>query len=198
MDSLNLTEQTNIWTHIWNSGIYSSQKAYAHLIGTRQVHPAFSWLWKSCSQNKRKVFFWLLMWDRLSTRNLLRRKNMFLEDYNCVVCSLCTEETLLHLFVNSPFAEQCWNTLGLTVQNYADPLDTIASFRIQLGLPFSMEIIISMSWAIWSVRNEAIFRNVQPSIQNAKRHFWSEFAQVILRAKKSYEPAISQWLEDYV
>jgi hypothetical protein len=68
-------------------------------------------------------------------------------------------------------------------------------FRVQLGVPFSMEIIISMSWAIWSVRNDAIFRNVQPQISNAKRHFRKDFAQVILRAKKPYVPSISQWLE---
>ena len=56
VDNLNLTEDTDVWTYIWNSNIFSSQKAYAHLIGTMQVHPAFSWHLKSCSQNKRKVF----------------------------------------------------------------------------------------------------------------------------------------------
>lgn len=57
-----------------------------------------------------------------------------------------------------------------------------------------MEIMVSLSWA---VRNDAIFRNVQPSISNAKRCFRIDFAQVILKAKKSYEPYISQWLEAY-
>jgi hypothetical protein len=31
----------------------------------------FRWLWKTCCQNKRKIFFWLLLKDRLSTRQLL-------------------------------------------------------------------------------------------------------------------------------
>lgn len=101
---------------------------------------------------------------------------MYLEDYNCAICSLSTEETLLHLFLDCPFAMQCWNTLGLSVQIFADPLDTITSFRMQLGVPFSMEIIISMSWTIWSVRNDAIFRNIQPTLPSAKRHFRSDFA----------------------
>jgi len=87
---------------------------------------------------------------------------------------------------------------GLFIRDSVDPFKTITSFRVQLGVPFSMEIIISMSWAIWSVRNDAIRRNVQPDISNAKRHFWNDFAQVILIAKKAYVPYISRWLEVYV
>ena len=36
----------------------------------------------------------------LSTRVLLKRKNMVLEYYNCVLCHWVTEETLLHLFLH--------------------------------------------------------------------------------------------------
>lgn len=130
---------------------FSSHKAYVQLIGTRQVHPAYSWLWKSCCQNKRKVFFWLLMKDMISTRNLLKRKHMALDVYNCAICSIGTEETLIHLFLDCPFAISCWSTLGLFILNPNDPFQTIASFRDQLNLPFFMEVIISMCWTIWSV-----------------------------------------------
>jgi len=58
------------------------------------------------------------MKDRLNTRNLLRRKNMALDDYNCVVCSLGTKETLLHLFLDCPFAVYCWATLGLDIEDF--------------------------------------------------------------------------------
>lgn len=119
------------------------------------------------------------MKDRISTRNLLKRKHMVLDDYNCPVCAIGSEETRLHLFLDCPFARVCWSTLGLQIGTPANPLDIITSFRVQLNLPFSLEIIISMSWAIWSVRNDAIFRNIQPTIHNAKRHFRSDFAQVI-------------------
>ena len=49
---------------------------------SRESAKVFRWLWKTCCQNKRKIFFWLLLKDRLSTRQLLRRRHMFLEDYN--------------------------------------------------------------------------------------------------------------------
>jgi hypothetical protein len=55
------------------------------------------------------------------------------------------------------------------------------------------------SRGLGSVTNDAIFRNAQPVIFNAKQHFMNDFAQVILRAKKSCEPLIiSQWLEAFV
>jgi hypothetical protein len=38
--------------------------------------------------NGPKVFFWLLLKDRLNTCNLLLRKNKILPSYNCVLCQL--------------------------------------------------------------------------------------------------------------
>jgi hypothetical protein len=45
---------------------------------------------------------------------------------------------------------------------------------------------------------DAIFRHAQPSVQNCKSIFRREFAQVILRAKSSLAPQLTQWLEAYV
>jgi hypothetical protein len=80
-----LLDQDDVWTSDW--GPFSASKAYKFIIGHRQVPRVFGWLWKSCCQPKHKVFFWLLLKDRLSTRNILKRKNMHLEPYNCVLCS---------------------------------------------------------------------------------------------------------------
>jgi hypothetical protein len=73
-----MTLMNRISGHIFGgSPIYSSSKAYIHITGHRVVHAAFKWLWKSACQNKHRVFFWLLLKDMLSTRELLRRKNIF-------------------------------------------------------------------------------------------------------------------------
>jgi hypothetical protein len=55
--------------------------------------------------NKCKVFFWQLLNDRLSTRELLKQRNMVLNDYNCILCNLGTEESLVHLLLASPFCD---------------------------------------------------------------------------------------------
>jgi hypothetical protein len=70
---------------------------------------------------------------------------MFLEDYNCVLCAASpTEESVLHLFLICPFAQNCWASLGLVVPQMMDPFDTIVMLRAQLHCPFALEIIITM------------------------------------------------------
>jgi hypothetical protein len=124
---------------------------------------------------------------------------MFLEDYNCVHCvSAPVEETVLHLFFSCPFAQIYWASLGLLPPQSVDPFVVITTYRTQLHCPFALEILITMCWSIWSVRNDLIFRGIQPSLNRSKTIFKKEFAQVILRAKPSYEPYISQWLEGFV
>jgi hypothetical protein len=57
-----------------------------------------------------------------------------------------------------------------------------------------MEIIVTMCWSIWSVRNEAIFNDVPPSLHRCKTIFKKEFALVLLRAKEKYHTFIDQWI----
>lgn len=148
MQNVNVQPGNDIWTYIWGSNQFSSRKTYKHLICTRNVHPAYKWLWNSYCQPRRKFFFWLLLKERLSTRALLRRKNMFLDCYNCVLCQLNTEESLLHLFFQCPFALACWNVLGFAHLIQNGLLATIEAFRIYIQRPFFMEVFISMCWAI--------------------------------------------------
>jgi len=122
---------------------------------------------------------------------------MVLEDYNCVLCHPALKESLIHVFLACPFSRSCWATLGLVIQQPTYPLGTLVSFKNQ-QLPFFMKIIVTMSWSIWIVRNDAIFKQVQPSILHCKSIFKREFAQVILRAKNSLAPLFTQWLEGCV
>jgi hypothetical protein len=161
------------------------------------VPQAFKWLWKSSVQKKHKVFFWLMLKDRLSTRNILRRRNQVIPSYECVLCNLNAEETLEHLFLNCNFARSCWATLNLQIGD-GDPFEVLTSFRHQLNLSFFMDIIIIMSWSIWMARNDFIFNGLQASLQSAKDCFRKEFALVILRAKPSHKQLLVSWLAAYV
>jgi hypothetical protein len=95
------------WTYIWGNAEFSSHKAYKAMIGHSPAPKIFSLIWKTSCQAKHKFFFWLLLHDRLNTRNLLRRKNLQLHSYQCAVSNCDEEETLVHLFWTCPFAEQC-------------------------------------------------------------------------------------------
>lgn len=109
------------------------------------VNPAF---WKCPSQPKHKVFFWLLLKDRLSTRNILRRRNMVIENYNCVLCNYSVEETLEHLFLHCDFAKQCWNLLGIDIPTNSNFPDIVSILKARLQSEFFMVTIILMSWSI--------------------------------------------------
>lgn len=98
LDSVHPSIDSDRWGYIWGPSFLPS-KAYKHLMGHCDVLPAFRWLWKSCCQNKHKVFFWLLLKDRLNTRELLRRKNMDLPSSACVFCQPDLEESVLLLFL---------------------------------------------------------------------------------------------------
>lgn len=90
----------------WNSKHYTSSKAHRIILrqrwlsGHTNTHKAFRWLWKSSCQ---------LLKVRLSSRNIVRRKGMVHENYNCVVCSQRCEELVEHLFLDCSFAKVCWN-----------------------------------------------------------------------------------------
>jgi hypothetical protein len=79
------------------------------------------------------------------------------------------------------------------VDQSLDPFQTLQSFKDQLPVPFFMEIIIIMCRTIWKVRNDMIFRQISPRMQNAKEDFRKEFELLLLRAKKSYSSQINLW-----
>ena len=139
----------------------------------------FKKIWKTRCQHKHIVFFWLLLRDRLSTRSLLRRKGMDLPSYDCVLCSHHLEETQLHLFLDCPFAQRCWEILGLQIHDH-DPLRIFESFINQLSVPFALDVIIIMSWCIWMARNDLIFKNMAASISSVRNRFKSNLLWLCL------------------
>ena len=161
MDSHQVNEDKDVWVYPWGSSIFSSHKVYKSLVGHSVVHPTYKWLWKSNCQPKHKVFFRLLIKDRLSTRNNLRRRNMALDSYNCVNCILSLEESVNHLFITCPFAVMCWSLIGVTIPLDGIFPDIVAQIKDQLNSQFFMDAIILTCWVIWSARNDLIFRGIQ-------------------------------------
>jgi hypothetical protein len=193
-----VTIEKDIWFYIWGNSTFSSKKVYCHLISFSQAAPIFKWIWKSSCQPKHKVFFWLLIQDRLSTRNILKRRKMFLPSYDCVLCSSSVEETVDHLFLECDFAGACWGLIGQTVISSPNSFQRFQTFRTQIGKKFFMEIIVIMCWSIWSARNDAVFRGVQPSCLRSLEFFKSTFRQFLWRARKFYFPAFELRLEHLV
>ena len=88
-------EDLDRWTFMWGSHVYSSQKFYALAFRNLQVPRSFTWLWKSKCTPHIKFFGWLLLVDRLNTRNMLIRRNFHIDaGYSCVMCNQDLEEDI--------------------------------------------------------------------------------------------------------
>jgi hypothetical protein len=115
-----------------------------------------------------------------------------------VLCTGNTEETREHLFLWCSFAKDCWNEIGILVDDSVEPIQNFDSFRAQLNVPFFMEVIIIMSWSIWTIRNYAIFKDVEEGSQRCLDIFNKTFGLLLWCAKKKYFPQIESWLEHLV
>jgi hypothetical protein len=102
----------------------------------------------------------------LNTRELLRRKNIHLDDYSCVHCASNVEEILFHLLFDCPFCnymlEYSWKSFRFFKLS-----------RFNFEYLFFLEILITMCSSIWSVRNDVIFRGLPTSVHRCKNHLQS-------------------------
>lgn len=86
MVQLNLSmEDNDVWTYVWGNGKYSSQKYYNPYFQHLQQPHSYVWIWGSKCTMKQKVFAWLLISDRLNTKNMLKRRHITIQgNHGCV------------------------------------------------------------------------------------------------------------------
>jgi hypothetical protein len=108
-----LTQEKDLWAYCWGDS-YSSANFYSHIHKHIQVPSVYKWLWKSSCVMKHKVFAWLLLSDRLNTRDLLKRRHWKVtEDEHCVLCPGRIFEDRIHLFFECTFSSRIWNYLQI-------------------------------------------------------------------------------------
>lgn len=176
--------------------MFSSSKAYKLLVDHQQASPLFKWMWAVGNLGKHKFFFWLLLMDRLNTRNMLKRKNRHLNDYNCVLCNSNSEGTCFHLFFSCPFSTACWNSVNITWNINLQPLDMICQARIDFNSCIFREIVITACWVIWTTRNGVIFDAKSHNLNHWKHDFKEELGLVCIKAKKKTAVALNSWCEN--
>jgi len=197
MEVLQLDDRTkDVWTYQGGASSFKPGNAYKRLLGHQQSEPALNWIWKSACQPKHKVFAWLLLKDRLSTRNILRRKQMNIASFNCEFCLQAIEETVDHLFWHCAFAQQCWGSIGIQTVQGEGTVRNIQAIKDQLHSQFFMIAIILLCWTIWKARNEMIFNNNQFSIQECKELFFKELRLVSFRVKQSLSAPFDLWIQN--
>jgi hypothetical protein len=179
------------WSYVWGSDVYSPKSFYQYCFRELQPHITFSWLWKIKCIPKMKFFCWLILTDRLNTRNMLRRRHYTLNSgYNCLLCASPPEETIEHLLFHCDFSTECWSTLNISWQQTGGRCQIIEQGKSQWTGPMFMEIFIVAAWNIWKERNNLLFNNVTPHVDSWKRRFKSDFSMLVHRTKETLHPFI--------
>jgi hypothetical protein len=137
------------WQYCWGD-VYSAKAFYDQIHAHIQVPSVYAWLWKSSCMMKTKVFAWLLLSDRLNTKDLLKRRHWNVtEDYTCVLCHSHAYEDRVHLFFECKFSTRAWNYQQIEWSaTEVDMQRILGHAKKHFGLPFFMEVLITACWNI--------------------------------------------------
>ena len=104
INQISESNSVDSWCFPWNGENYSTKKVYTALTKATDAAPPFKWIWKSPCLPKHKLFFWLLIQDRLNTKDMVDRKHFYVESTDSVLCDLSSRETMDHLFFTCDFS----------------------------------------------------------------------------------------------
>jgi hypothetical protein len=138
------------WHFIWGQHRFLACHFYHYQFRELRPSRAIFDIWKTKCIPKIKFFSWLLLNDRLNTRNILRRRKKVLDEgYNCVMCHNGEEETAAHLFFNCPAAASRWLAWGIVWEENLSVHQKLLQARLDFGQPFFMEIFMNGAWCLW-------------------------------------------------
>jgi hypothetical protein len=145
---------------------------------------------------KTKVFAWLLLVDRLNTRDLLQRRNWKVtDDTHCVICPGRIYEDRIHLFFECNFSVRIWNYLQIEWHPHDQMQEVLDQARRSFGHPFFMEVMMVACWNIWIIRNEKNFRSERSSFTKWRSKFIHEITLLQYRIKVKHRDSFLSWIK---
>ena len=194
LDNNPLSGEKDVWSYQWGDS-YRPARYYAAIHAHLQAPPVYSWLWKSSCTMKLKVFAWLLLSDRLNTRDLLRRRNWKVtEDKHCVLCVTRAYEDRFHLFFTCNFSQRVWSYLQIDWSLGSDIQGAMSAARRDFNKPFFMEVMIVACWHIWKQRNGKIFQHERPTFARWRASFIHDISLLQYRIKAKFKDSFLAWI----
>jgi hypothetical protein len=144
---------------------------------------------------KSRFFSWLLLQDRLNTRDLLARKKFNIPSHYCALCEDANVEDFIHLFFACDFSQRFWWNLNLEWNTELPIFDMILDGKRRFNISCFMEVLMAGSWTLWNKRNRLIFDGDDVDMQNSIILFKDTFSLIRHRAKPSLKDGMSQWLD---
>jgi hypothetical protein len=186
------------WSFFLLNGSYSAKALYRFMFSGVPASPVFRKVWKSKCLNKQKVFVWLILVDRINTRDMMDRRNWHVSSgLNCAICQEQARETKDHLFFNCRFARRVWAALGISWPSNPCISAMFEAAKTSFGGPKFMEVAVCALWGIWKIRNGVIFESEQPNFRAWKAIFKHDLGLLVHRVKSSQKEELSNWIDSF-
>jgi hypothetical protein len=196
METNPVLDQHDVWSYCWGPKYTAAQfyrKIHAHI----KVPSVYRWLWKSCCIMRHKMFAWLVLRDRINTRDLIQRRHWHVtDDTHCELCPGHIYEDRAHLFFECNFSVRIWNYLQITWQSNDDLQAVVSAAKNGFGQPFFMEVVVMAIWNIWLLQNGKFFNQEKPSVVRWKSKFFHDMYNLQYRIKAKLKDKLLAWLED--
>lgn len=164
--------ETDEWILCWWDLEFKPRKYYKFLFRNVSAPTYITKIWKSKCIMRHKVFAWLMLLDRVNTRDMLLKRHFFIgEDHACLLCNISRLETNKHLFHECSFAKRCWDIIGMQWNYSVDTQQMFDQARLAWHKPLFKEITILAAWNIWKQRNKVLFDGARASHSDWLRMF---------------------------
>jgi hypothetical protein len=190
-----VTGLKDVWSWQGSTREYKPKMFYSHTYLSQPFNPLLTWIWKSSCTMKIKVFAWMLIMDRLNTKDMVDRRHWHMEDgVNCVLCPLLTRETRDHLFFNCNFSVRVWNYLQIDWSSGDSMNELVIQARRSFGKPFFTEVVFIACWNIWIIRNGRVFRNERARFNKWRSAFIHDITLMKYRIKSAIKDELLRWI----
>ena len=185
------------WILCWGDEQFKPRKFYKFLFRNITAPTHITSIWKSKCIMRHKVFAWLMLMDRVNTRDFLLRRHFNIgEDHSCLMCNIDVLETNRHLLYECQFAIRCWDTIGIQWGAERDIQIMFNTAQTSWHNPAFKEITILASWNIWKQRNKVLFDGEVASHLDWLRMFKKDLEILIFRTKGDTNTFIQGLIQD--
>jgi hypothetical protein len=125
-----------------------------------QILIPYKFLWKSKLPHKIKVFFWLVVRNKILTKDNLKKRS-WIGSLNCCFCGV--DESIDHLFFQCPIAKYMWRVIQVALNLRLIPKSIKNLYDNWLCKPKDKmaHLVLfgcgALFWAIWRTRNNWCF-----------------------------------------
>ncbi|TVU01445.1 hypothetical protein EJB05_53095, partial [Eragrostis curvula] len=155
-----LTDQPDVRMCPWEDKAHrlSSSAIYKSVVFNGAGCEYYKFIWENCASSRVKFFGWLLVQNRIQTKENLLKKHCVDSD----LFELCGTqvETVSHLIAGCPFAAGFWQRIGINLSEEA------VSSLWQVQSPVTMPaahfnaFLLLCCWRLWNYRHDVVFRSM--------------------------------------